>query len=229
MYHSYQSDNPVDFDEFLDYYTYVSALYELDSQFDIMVSNTWNLNSNMNPLAIPYAGISQKITRVNTKERWLNDHHRAIIEGAYDKLYAKIPKQSPTKSMQESPDSVGKTSKYSPASPPKDDYRHRAVYDYQRPAVAPEVVEQFDVDQDVRRYKVSREPEYSTPKKSDYKVSSKASQVETASNKSHQSSHYGSKYGDFYNQPGAVNYSKPTARRTKPKEIPPTHIHSRYY
>jgi acid phosphatase class B len=74
-------ENLVDLNEFLEYYTYVSALYETDSEFDKVLSNTWNIDSNMNPSAIPYAGISKRVTKVNTKERWLNDHHRAIVGG----------------------------------------------------------------------------------------------------------------------------------------------------
>jgi hypothetical protein len=78
---SLHGDNLVDMDEFLEYYTYVSALYDNDSEFDRMISNTWNTDSNMNPSATPYAGIPKRVTKVNTKERWLNDHHRAIIGG----------------------------------------------------------------------------------------------------------------------------------------------------
>ena len=47
----------VDFDEFLEYYTYVSALYESDAAFDKMITNTWRIYTNINPAAIPYAGI----------------------------------------------------------------------------------------------------------------------------------------------------------------------------
>jgi hypothetical protein len=84
---SQYGDNLVDLNEFLEYYTYVSALYDSDAEFDRMISNTWNLNSNMNPAAIPYAGIPKRVTQVNTKERWLNDHHRAIIGGTeYDPI-----------------------------------------------------------------------------------------------------------------------------------------------
>lgn len=52
-----KDSSQVDFDEFLEYYTYVSALYESDSAFDKMITNTWRIYSNMNPAAIPYAGI----------------------------------------------------------------------------------------------------------------------------------------------------------------------------
>jgi len=80
-------ENLVDLNEFLEYYTYVSALYDNDSDFDKAISNTWNLDSNQNPSSIPYAGIPKTITQVNTKERWLNDHHRAIIGGKeYDPI-----------------------------------------------------------------------------------------------------------------------------------------------
>lgn len=81
MQHSNHGENLVDLNEFLEYYTYVSALYDADGDFDRLLSNTWNLDSNMNPSAIPYAGIPKRVTKVNTKERWLNDHHRAIIAG----------------------------------------------------------------------------------------------------------------------------------------------------
>lgn len=52
-----ESEHLVDFDEFLEYYTYVSALYESDAAFDKMITNTWKIYSNSNPAAIPYAGI----------------------------------------------------------------------------------------------------------------------------------------------------------------------------
>lgn len=52
-----KDSSQVDFDEFLEYYTYVSALYESDAAFDKMITNTWRIYSNMNPAAIPYAGI----------------------------------------------------------------------------------------------------------------------------------------------------------------------------
>ncbi|CAI2377617.1 unnamed protein product [Moneuplotes crassus] len=76
-----KQEGTVDFNDFLEYYTYVSALYDNDLDFDRMLTNTWNVGTNTNPASIPYAGISKTITKVNTKERWLNDHHRAIIHG----------------------------------------------------------------------------------------------------------------------------------------------------
>ena len=79
--HSMHGENLIDLNEFLEYYTYVSALYDSDGDYDKILSNTWNVDSNMNPSAIPYAGIPKRITQVNTKERWLNDHHRAVFGG----------------------------------------------------------------------------------------------------------------------------------------------------
>lgn len=76
-----KEENSADFNDFLEYYTYVSALYDNDLDFDRMITGTWNVGSNANPASIPYAGVPQTVTRVNTKERWLNDHHRAIIHG----------------------------------------------------------------------------------------------------------------------------------------------------
>jgi hypothetical protein len=45
-------------EEFIEYYTHVSANIDNDAYFELMMSNVWNLNSKNNSAAMPYAGSS---------------------------------------------------------------------------------------------------------------------------------------------------------------------------
>ena len=250
MYHNYKSENPVDFDEFLDYYTYVSVLYDIDSQFDIMISNTWNLHSNMNPAAIPYAGIPKRVTQVNIKERWLNDHHRAIIEGSDYYDYERPSQRSPAKSMQSSP---GTVESYHKKSSPEQ--YSQGVYDYHKPAVP------YDLGQSTKsshkvvpKYQPPHESNYGTPEKSAFKASQDPyAQEEVMSHHSHQSMHsqhsahshhsmrsqhsvHSTKSKHSYHEPQYDNaagmssvHFRPSSRQQIPKKSPQVHIHSRYY
>lgn len=44
--------------EFIEYYTHISANIDNDAYFELMMSNVWNLNSKNNSAAMPYAGSS---------------------------------------------------------------------------------------------------------------------------------------------------------------------------
>lgn len=86
--HDYNSSAKVSRDEFTDFYTFLSAQVESDAQFDTMVNGVWNLDNKNNYDEMPYAGAPQKITKVDSKSQWLNDHHRRMF-GGDDSLYQK--------------------------------------------------------------------------------------------------------------------------------------------
>lgn len=54
--HGYQSDGKVTMEEFVEYYTNISANIENDAYFDLMISNAWNLDGRNNTDNLPYAG-----------------------------------------------------------------------------------------------------------------------------------------------------------------------------
>lgn len=73
-------DNKISLDEFIEYYNHVSCNIENDSYFDLMMSNTWQLEgSSSNPSNMPFAGSSKKINYVNAREAYRNDHHRNLF------------------------------------------------------------------------------------------------------------------------------------------------------
>lgn len=72
-------DQKVSLEEFMEYYNYVSCNIENDSYFDLMISNTWNLEGGNNPASMPYAGSSKKIAVVNSRDAYRNDHHRNLF------------------------------------------------------------------------------------------------------------------------------------------------------
>lgn len=65
-------------EEFMDYYAHISAHIDSDAFFELLMSNSWNMagggSSNM-----PFAGSSRKITNVNAREAYRNDHHRNLF------------------------------------------------------------------------------------------------------------------------------------------------------
>ena len=73
-------DNKISLDEFIEYYNHISCNIENDSYFDLMISNTWQLEgSSSNPSSMPFAGTSKKINFVNAREAYRNDHHRNLF------------------------------------------------------------------------------------------------------------------------------------------------------
>eukprot|EP00826_Nyctotherus_ovalis_P039761 TRINITY_DN3842_c0_g1_i3.p1 TRINITY_DN3842_c0_g1~~TRINITY_DN3842_c0_g1_i3.p1 ORF type:complete len:277 (+),score=101.57 TRINITY_DN3842_c0_g1_i3:376-1206(+) len=69
-------------DEFVEYYTKVSAAIESDSHFDVMMTDVWGLGLQSNVQRLPYAGATSKIYQVNSKSIWKFDHHREMLTGA---------------------------------------------------------------------------------------------------------------------------------------------------
>jgi hypothetical protein len=63
-------------EEFLDYCSHVSANIDSDAFFELMMSNAWNLTGQD---SMPFAGSQRKITNVNAREAYRNDHHRNLF------------------------------------------------------------------------------------------------------------------------------------------------------
>lgn len=63
-------------DEFLEYYSHVSSNIDSDAYFELLVSNTWDINDKE---SMPFAGSNRKITNVNAREAYRNDHHRNLF------------------------------------------------------------------------------------------------------------------------------------------------------
>jgi hypothetical protein len=74
-----KADGTVTPDEFLEYYANVSANIESDAYFELMMFNAWNIESRNNPASMPYAGTAKKVTAVNSREAYRNDHHRNLF------------------------------------------------------------------------------------------------------------------------------------------------------
>jgi len=72
-------DGKITYEEFLEYYQHISCNIDNDNYFDLMMTNAWNLDGTANPYNQPYAGTSQKISKVNPREAYLNDHHRNLF------------------------------------------------------------------------------------------------------------------------------------------------------
>eukprot|EP00349_Pseudokeronopsis_sp_Brazil_P000079 CAMPEP_0202956586 /NCGR_PEP_ID=MMETSP1396-20130829/1086_1 /ASSEMBLY_ACC=CAM_ASM_000872 /TAXON_ID= /ORGANISM="Pseudokeronopsis sp., Strain Brazil" /LENGTH=71 /DNA_ID=CAMNT_0049673669 /DNA_START=27 /DNA_END=238 /DNA_ORIENTATION=- len=68
--HGTQADGQITLDEFIEYYTNISANIDNDAYFDLMMSNTWQLDSRNNPGNLPYAGSANKVTQVSAREMW---------------------------------------------------------------------------------------------------------------------------------------------------------------
>ena len=54
--HGAKSDGKVTPDEFIEYYTNISANIDNDAYFDLMMTNAWNLDGMNNTANLPYAG-----------------------------------------------------------------------------------------------------------------------------------------------------------------------------
>ena len=74
-----RSDGSITPDEFLEYYSHVSSNIESDAYFELLMSNAWNLESRNNPNSMPFAGSNKKVTKVNAREAYRNDHHRNLF------------------------------------------------------------------------------------------------------------------------------------------------------
>eukprot|EP00826_Nyctotherus_ovalis_P002870 TRINITY_DN10578_c0_g2_i1.p1 TRINITY_DN10578_c0_g2~~TRINITY_DN10578_c0_g2_i1.p1 ORF type:complete len:604 (-),score=159.16 TRINITY_DN10578_c0_g2_i1:699-2510(-) len=66
-------------EEFIEYYTKISAAIGSDSHFSALATNVWGIGAHSNTNRLPYAGVSSKIYAVDTKSIWSYDHHRAML------------------------------------------------------------------------------------------------------------------------------------------------------
>ncbi len=57
-----QSDGKVTLEEFIEYYTNISANIDNDAYFDLMMTNTWNLDGKNNINSMAFAGSQRKVT-----------------------------------------------------------------------------------------------------------------------------------------------------------------------
>lgn len=61
----------------MDYCSHVSSNIDSDAYFELMMSNAWGLNTLSG--GMPFAGSSRKITQVNAREAYRQDHHRNLF------------------------------------------------------------------------------------------------------------------------------------------------------
>lgn len=71
-----KADGVVTPEEFLEYYAHVSMNIDSDAYFEAMMSSAWRVSD---PDAQPYAGSRRKVTNVNARDAYRNDHHRNLF------------------------------------------------------------------------------------------------------------------------------------------------------
>lgn len=74
-----KADGKVTKEEFVEYYTNISANIDNDSYFDLMMTNAWNLDGKNNTGNMAYAGSKAKVTAVNAKDMYRMDHHKNLF------------------------------------------------------------------------------------------------------------------------------------------------------
>jgi EF-hand domain pair len=101
-------------EEFINYYSHVSASIDQDAFFELMMSNLWSLGG-ANATQMPFAGSSQKITNVSAREAYRNDHHRNLF-GTDSKTPFNKNQQTDWKSSQSNHFNAPDTIKYVPTA-----------------------------------------------------------------------------------------------------------------
>lgn len=77
--HGAKSDGMVTLDEFIEYYTNISANIDNDAYFDLMMTNAWNIDGKNNTDNLAYAGSQRKVTAVSARDMWRQDFHRNLF------------------------------------------------------------------------------------------------------------------------------------------------------
>ncbi len=80
------TDGKVTKEEFVDYYTKISAAVESDSYFDIMMTKGWELGLDSNSDHQPYAGVATKIYQVDSKTVWNYDNHKTFFRAKHPEV-----------------------------------------------------------------------------------------------------------------------------------------------
>jgi Ca2+-binding EF-hand superfamily protein len=68
--HGAKSDGMVTLDEFIEYYTNISANIDNDAYFDLMMTNAWNIDGKNNSDNLAFAGSQRKVTQVSARDCW---------------------------------------------------------------------------------------------------------------------------------------------------------------
>jgi hypothetical protein len=68
-------DDSVTPDEFLEYYATISMNIDSDAYFELMMGNSFNIKG----VSQPFAGTKAKVTSVNAREAYRQDHHRNLF------------------------------------------------------------------------------------------------------------------------------------------------------
>jgi len=72
----------------MDYYAHVSSTIEQDAMFELVMSNSWHSSGRE---SMPFAGSSRKVTQVNAREAYRNDHHRNLFGTDQRAVFDKKP------------------------------------------------------------------------------------------------------------------------------------------
>lgn len=70
-------------EEFVAYYTNLSAAIENDAFFDMMITRAWKLGFDNTSDHLPYAGVATKIYQVDSKAVWTYDHHKTFFHAEH--------------------------------------------------------------------------------------------------------------------------------------------------
>jgi hypothetical protein len=68
----------VTIDEFLDFNAYTSMAIESDAFFDLVMMSTWS-DPKRSSENLPFAGSQRKVTAINARDAYRNDHHRNLF------------------------------------------------------------------------------------------------------------------------------------------------------
>ena len=74
-----KADGLVTLEEFIEYYTNISANIDNDAYFDLMMTNAWNLDGKGNTNNVAYAGTQRTVTQVSARDAWRLDHHKNLF------------------------------------------------------------------------------------------------------------------------------------------------------